>query len=519
MSNHSDYPAVGLIGIETEYGVTRDGLSEIDHVTESMELVRAYLDQPFRRQWSYRGENPHRDARGFSVDRLEQDEEEDEFVAREASRKFSFADMKSDLVLANGARFYNDHTHPEYSTPECRSLRDLVAHDRAGEAIVWEAVRRRNQRLAAEGQPGDVSVYKNNTDFHGHSYGCHDNYLMPRRVPFERIAAGLIPFLISRQVFAGAGKVGVESGNTHRRNGFQLSQRADFVETELSVNTMHNRPIVNTRDEPHADPARFRRLHLILGDANMCEYATTLKVGTTRAVLELIARNAAPDVAVAKPVFAVRTMSSDPELKATVELRDGRRMNGLELQQVYLEAAQRHLAGVDPETDWLLGEWESTLMALSGDRSSLRGRIDWITKRWLLETFAEDAYVAWDDPWLTSLDLAYHHLDPERGLLRGLEAEGTTTRVASSEAVDRAVREAPSDTRAAIRGLCVARFGNEVESIQWERITATNGAVLDLNSLVDPDDVAHVRAVLREAPSLSDAIRAVQQPLAQRGHA
>jgi proteasome accessory factor A len=207
----------------------------------------------------------------------------------------------------------------------------------------------------------------------------------------------------------------------------------------------------------------------------------------------------------------------DPELKAMVELRDGRRVSGLDLQQVYLEAAQRHLTGVDVETDWLLGEWESTLVALSRDRSFLRGRVDWITKRWLLETFAEDARVAWDDPWLTSLDLAYHHLDPERGLFRGLEAEGATTRVASSETVDRAIREAPGDTRAAIRGLCVARFGDEVESVQWERVTTTNGAVLDLNRVVSPEDVAHVYAVLREAPSLTDAIRAVQQPLAQRG--
>jgi proteasome accessory factor A len=510
--------AVGLVGIETEYGVTRDGAGAVDHVVESMELVRAYLDRPFRTQWNYRGENPHRDARGFSVDRLEQDAEEDEFVAREASRAFSFAEMKSDLILANGARFYNDHTHPEYSTPECRSLRDLVAHDRAGEAIVWEAVRRRNRRLEAAGNPGDVSVYKNNTDFHGHSYGCHDNYLMPRSVPFERIATELIPFLISRQVFAGAGKVGVESGSTYRRTGYQLSQRADFVETELSVNTMHNRPIVNTRDEPHADPARFRRLHLILGDANMCEYATALKAGTTRAVLELIARNAAPDAGVEHPVAAVRAMSLDADLKATVALRDGRRLTGLELQRVYLEAAQRHLRGLDPETDWLLGEWEATLAALASDPLSLRGRVDWITKRWMLDTFAADARVAWDDPWLTSLDLAYHHLDPERGLFRGLEAEGATARVASDEAVERAIREAPADTRAAIRGLCVTRFASEIESVQWERVTATNGAALDLNGLVEPDDVAHVCAVLREAPSLADAIRAVQQPLAQRGH-
>jgi proteasome accessory factor A len=242
-------------------------------------------------------------------------------------------------------------------------------------------------------------------------------------------------------------------------------------------------------------------------------------VGTTRAVLELIARNVAPDLGLAQPVAAVRAISLDSDLKATVELRDGRRMSGLELQRTYLEAAQRHLSGRDPETDWLLGEWEATLVGLASDPLSLRGRVDWITKRWLLDTFAADAHVEWDDPWLASLDLAYHHLDPERGLFRGLEAEGTSFRVASHESVDRAIRQAPSDTRAAIRGLCVTRFANEVESVQWERVTATNGAVLDLSGLVEPSDVAHVSAVLREAPSLGDAIRAVQQPLVQRGHA
>jgi proteasome accessory factor A len=515
----SPHQAVGLIGLETEYGITRDHASTIDHVSESMALVRAYLDGPFQRRWNYRAEDPHRDARGFRVERLEQDEEEDAFAANDAARALSFTDMKSDLVLTNGARFYNDHTHPEYSTPECRSLMDLVAHDRAGESIVWEAARRRNRQLEAAGRPGDVSVYKNNTDFHGHSYGCHDNYLMPRSVPFDRIAAGLIPFLISRQVFAGAGKVGAESGAVHRRGGYQLSQRADFVETDLSVNTMHNRPIVNTRDEPHADPARFRRLHLILGDANMCGYATAMKVGTTRAVLELIARDAAPEMAVAQPVSSVRAISSDPDLKATIVLSDGRRLTGLELQQTYLEAARRSLDGLDPETDWLLREWEATLVALANDPLSLRGRVDWITKRWLLDTFAADARVAWDDPWLTSLDLAYHHLDPDRGLYRGLEAEGATVSVTLQESVDRAIREAPRDTRAAIRGLCVARFGNEVECVQWERITATDGSILELGGLIEPDEVARVVERLRESATLADAIRARWEPLAQRGHA
>jgi proteasome accessory factor A len=286
-----------------------------------------------------------------------------------------------------------------------------------------------------------------------------------------------------------------------------MSQRADFIESDLSVNTMHNRPVVNTRDEPHADPARFRRLHLILGDANLSEWATALKVGTTRVVLELIARGAAPDVTVEHPAAAVKTISRDPDLKAGVRLGDGRRVTAWELQALYLEAS-RCLEGTDPETDWVLREWAATLAALAGDQTSLRGRVDWITKRWLLETFIEDARIAWDDPWLESLDLAYHHLDPGRGLFRGLEGDGVASRVATPEAVEHAVQHAPADTRAAIRELCVTRFADEVDSMQWAMIAAKDGATLDLGSLVEPEGVARLARILRDARSLSAGIRA-----------
>ena len=222
---------------------------------------------------------------------LQQDKEEDDFAKLDAHRPFSFHEMKSDLVLPNGARFYNDHTQPEYSTPECRTLRDLLAHDRAGERILHRAAERRNQTL---GGP-HVQLYKNNTDLHGHSYGCHDNYLVSRSIPFPQLVAGLLPFLVSRQVIAGAGKVGIEAQESGFVPGhYQLSQRADFMETDLSVDTMHNRPILNTRDEPHAVREKYRRLHLIIGDANMCEYATALKIGTTQLVLELIDQGPLP---------------------------------------------------------------------------------------------------------------------------------------------------------------------------------------------------------------------------------
>ncbi|HJU06733.1 MAG TPA: proteasome accessory factor PafA2 family protein [Nitrospiraceae bacterium] len=497
-----------LFGLETEYGITREDLASVDPVVESMELVRAYLTASFERTWDYSGEDPHEDARGFRVSGLQQDREEDEFAKLDAHRPFSFHEMKSDLVLPNGARFYNDHTHPEYSTPECRTLRDLVAHDRAGERILHRAATRRHRAL---GGP-HVQLYKNNTDFHGHSYGCHDNYLVPRSIPFAALTAGLLPFLVSRQIIAGTGKVGIETqeGGFHP-GAYQLSQRADFMETDLSVDTMHNRPILNTRDEPHADRLRYRRLHLIVGDANMCEYATALKVGTTRLVLELITRGVAPMLELAEPVSAIRTISRDLDLKTTVRLKSGGTISGLELQTAYYLAARRELRGSDEETDWILREWEEVLTALPRDRSELIGRVDWITKLWLLETFVREERVAWDDPWLASLDLEYHNIDPERGLFLGLEAEGKTFRLTQETDIEQAIAVGPQDTRGGIRGLCIRRFRDQIKSVQWERVQFKGllvPKVLEMGDLFRPEAVKDLTHILETSASPAEAIEA-----------
>lgn len=482
-----------LFGIETEYGIYREGLDTMDPVVESMELVRSYASAPFERAWDYQGEDPHKDQRGFRVSGLQQDLEEEQFEILDARRPFSFHEMKSDLVLSNGARFYNDHTHPEYSTPECRSLFDLVAHDRAGERIVQQAADRRNQSL---GQPC-IQLYKNNTDFHGHSYGCHDNYLISRSIPFDRLIKGLIPFLVSRQMIAGAGKMGIEGQEQRCQPGqYQISQRADFMETDLSVDTMHNRPILNTRDEPHADPSKYRRLHLIVGDANMCEYATALKIGTTQLVLELLEHQLLPDIELQHPVLAIKTLSRDPECKATIRLQSGRSVTGLDLQRTYLEAAQQHLCGSDKESDWILTEWARVLDLLNRDRLALVGRLDWITKHWLLESFVEAEKLNWSDPWLASLDLEYHNVNPARGLFLGLEAEGQTTRVCPNSMIESAMRVGPDDTRGGIRGLCIERFRNDIQSVQWEKIQFASGAnstVLDMNDLFEPGQVERLR--------------------------
>lgn len=495
-----------LFGIETEYGITRDDLEEVDPVVESMELVRAHLTSSFKRRWDYGGEDPHEDARGFRVAGLAQDREEDEFAKADAHRPFSFHEMKSDLVLTNGARFYNDHTHPEYSTPECRSLRDLLAHDRAGERILQRAAERRNRAL---GGP-HVQLYKNNTDFHGHSYGCHDNYLVARAIPFPKLVSGLLPFLVSRQVIAGAGKVGIEAQESGFVPGtYQLSQRSDFMETELSVDTMHNRPIVNTRDEPHADRQKYRRLHLIIGDANMCEYASALKVGTTQMVLELISRGAAPDLELDQPVSAVKQLSRDADLKSRVRLKSGRAFSGLEIQEQYCDAALRVLGGADPESDWILREWADTLRLLTQNREQLVGKLDWVTKQWLLETFIREERIGWDDPWLASLDLEYHNVNPDRGLYLGLEAEGKVWRMTVEGDVQAALSAGPFDTRGGIRGLCVRKFPDAIKGMQWERIQFSGGTAaktLEMGDLFDPVDVEACRDILEAAASPEEVL-------------
>ena len=499
-----------LYGIETEYGITREDLEEVDPVVESMELVRAHLTASFERRWDYGGEDPHDDARGFRVSGLQQDKEEDDFARIDAHRPFSFHEMKSDLVLPNGARFYNDHTHPEYSTPECRTLRDLLAHDRAGERVVQRAAERRNRAL---GGP-HVQLYKNNTDLHGHSYGCHDNYLVSRSIPFPQLVAGLLPFLVSRQVIAGAGKVGIEAQESGFVPGqYQLSQRADFMETDLSVDTMHNRPVLNTRDEPHADRTKYRRLHLIIGDANMCEYATALKVGTTQLVLELIDRGAAPAIGLADPVAAVKQISRDPDLKATVRQQQGPALSGIEIQEQYYTAARRMLAGADAETDWVLREWGDTLELLKQDRGRLVGKLDWVTKLWLFETFIREERIGWDDPWLASLDLEYHNVNADRGLYLGLEAEGKAWRMTTEADIEQALSAGPGDTRGGLRGLCVRRFPDQIKAMQWERIQFAGGLkgkgnVLEMGDLFDPAEVRACAEIFERAAAPADGLAA-----------
>ena len=478
---------IPLLGLETEYGIIREDCEDSDPVEESMKLLKSCTQKSVFGKWAYAQENSHQDMRGFRVNSLAQDEEEDEFCAQDRQRPYTYLEMKCDRVLANGARFYNDHTHPEYSTPECKSLFSLVAHDVAGERIVAESTNLRNQEIGEK----VVQVFKNNTDYSGHSYGTHDNYLVPRDIPFDLLVKGLVPFQVTRQLYAGAGKVGSENPKTKDYKGIQLAQRSDFIETILSIETMTQRPIINTRDEPHASRNQYRRLHLIMGDANMSAYATALKVGSTLLVLNLIASGASlPDIELENPVEDVLRVSQD--INAILKRNSGNSITALEIQESYLEAVDNNYSGGNKESDWIIQEWKRTLNELKHNPEKLSDRIDWAIKEKLFTEFMETENMDWDDPMLQSLDLEYHNLDPDRGLYRGLEQENEVYSLLTEEEISRAIEFPPEGTRAKIRGEAVRKESEKIKKIHWTGIEFNNGDVLDLTGVISQEDVGRV---------------------------
>ena len=461
-----------VFGLETEYGITVAGAESVDVVAESIELVRHYTAHGAHMKWDYDLEDPHLDARGFRAKELMQDTDESAYYEIDKSRPLSFEEIKSDLVLSNGARFYNDHAHPEYSTPECTTLAQIVAHDKAGERVLDECARRRNEKLP-EGQ--EIRLYKNNTDFVGHSYGCHDNYLLSREVSWDRIVGGVLPFLVTRQIFAGAGKMGIEAESAPSQPGiFQISQRADFFSVLVSIDTMNRRPLVNTRDEPHADAGRYRRFHVILGDSNMSEWATAMKIGTTALVLDLIERGEAPKLEIAQPIDAHKSISRDQTYDWIIELKDGRKISAIDVQRIYLKAADQSDSREVPDRAWLLREWENILNDLERDAMSVHDRVDWAAKKLLLQALQEEEKLSWNDPWLQAIDLEYHNVDLERGLYYELVRQGAMRRVVSEDDIRVAIFHPPATTRAFFRGRSVARFNEKIASMQWDEIVFTD---------------------------------------------
>lgn len=499
-SSQNPEPPRILFGLETEFGITRDTQESIDVVAESIALVRAARETGVRMRWDYSCEDPHIDARGFRVSELRQDTDEANYFEQDASRPLSFSEIKSDLVLGNGARFYNDHAHPEYCTPECATAEELVVQDRAGERIAAACA----EHLSASGH-GKVRLYKNNTDFRGHSYGCHENYLLPRSLPWETLVRGIQAFLVTRQMFTGAGKFATEEEDRFLNSAFQISQRADFFTELQSVDTMQRRPIINTRDEPHANPNRWRRFHVILGDANMSPFATRLKVGTTALVLEALAAN--PDLSrtlpvLEQPLTVLQELSRDPQWVRGGAPDSDLISNSFRVQHTYLKAVRDYCDLHEPRRQQLVDDWAAILADLAQDPLSCRDRLDWVAKHALIREFVESEAITEADPWVRSLDLAYHLLDPTEGLYSGLEQTGAFQGVPNESDIHRAMNEAPQTTRAAIRGGCIRKFPGAVLSAQWDHVTlqSQKGAwKISLLDLFAESEVLRYRECIEQA--------------------
>lgn len=466
-----------IMGIETEYGVAAPGNPAANPMIMSGQVVTAYAlpmgELVSRARWDYEDEAPLQDARGFAMPRDEADPSQlTDLPGGEYAEEIEDPTM-ANVVLTNGARLYVDHAHPEYSSPEVSNPRDGALYDKAGEQVMLTAARRIADGLSASvpgAQPPPINLYKNNIDNKGASYGTHENYLMPRVTPFPRIIAGLIPFFVTRQVYTGSGRVGL--GQQGDQPGFQLSQRADYMEAEVGLETTLKRPIVNTRDEPHADPEIFRRLHVIIGDANLNEVATYVKLGTTALVLDLIEAGQMPDLTLAAPVAAVRAISHDPSCSVTVQLADGRALTAIQIQWEILRAASDHVdrQGQDDMTRDVLSRWESLLNRLERDPMECAREVDWVTKLRLLEGTRSRYGVDWDDARLQAIDLQYSDVRPERGLYQRLVAKGAVDRLFTDDEIARAVGTPPSDTRAFFRGECIRRFGVAVCAASWDSV-------------------------------------------------
>ena len=450
-----------IFGLETEYGCLapeRDGFVSPDAISVKVKDHIFFVDRIGIVDIHYRGRDEPPGNGGF---------------------------------LLNAGRVYIDMGHLEYATPECAGLWDIVAFDRAGDLIFHRA-------LQALGSGKEASFLKNNIDHYtGATFGCHENYLIRRHVPFSTVVIpALLPFLVTRQIFCGAGRVGSyddsfyyygrDARDTAEREDpvtFQISQRADHIVTEIYQWIQFSRAIINTRDEPLADHSKYRRLHLLVGDSNMSEYATALKIGTTAMVLNLLERKIFPhDLSLGDPVWALKEISRDPTHKWLLYRYNGRSISAIDIQREYLALAQRHLSGLDAESDWVLDAWERTLDDLEADPMQLSDRLDWVAKKWLLNAFRESENLSWNDPWLQSLDLEYHNIDPNRGLYFDLEQQGRMQRVLTDDQIERACLTPPIDTRAKARAALVKTLSeNRMRYIvDWDSVYLENEHHLNL---------------------------------------
>ena len=498
-----------IMGIETEYGISVPGHPTMNSMVTSSQVVTAYArtvvpEARRKPRWDYDEETPLRDARGFDLSRAEADPtqltDEDPGLAN--------------VILPNGGRLYVDHAHPEYSSPEVTNPRDAALWDRAGMTLMREAA---SMASAATGLP--IMLYKNNTDNKGASYGCHENYLMQRVTPFTDIVKHLTAFFVTRQVFTGAGRLGVGQDSQEMR--FQISQRADFFEVEVGLETTLKRPIINTRDEPHADPERHRRLHVIVGDANLSEAATYLKMGTTAIFLGMIEDGFLDghEVIAIDPVRSMHEVSHDPTLQARVPLVDGRSLTAVQIQREYHGLAVKYCEAtgdIDEMTRDVLDRWVQVLDDLETEPSRAADRVDWVAKFELMDAYRRRDDLSWEDHRLQAIDLQYADVRTERGLWARLEQRGRLTRMFDDTDVDFAVGHPPVDTRAYFRGECIRRFPESIAAASWDSVVfdLPGSETLLRVPTMDPmrGTKSHVHDVLEAAVSANELVAALSKP-------
>jgi proteasome accessory factor A len=497
-----------IMGTVVEYGISVPGQPGANPMVTSSQVVNAYGARPEltrggRARWDYEEESPLRDARGFTYSG----------AAYDPAEALADEDLGlANVILTNGARLYVDHAHPEYSTPEVTNPRDLVCWDKAGERVMAEAAR----RAATIPSAGNIHLYKNNTDNKGASYGAHENYLMRRQTPFADIVTHLTPFFVTRQIVCGAGRVGI--GQDGSQPGFQLSQRADFFEVEVGLETTLKRPIINTRDEPHADADKYRRLHVIIGDANLSEISTYLKVGTTSLVLSMIEEKVlSADLGIADPVTELKAVSHDPGLTHLLRLRDGRKLTALDLQWAYYERAaafveSRYGSDLDEVTADVLARWEAVLDQLGRDPAELADQLDWVAKLRLLEGYRERERLGWAAHKLQLVDLQYSDVRPEKGLYHRLVSRGAMQTLLDGETTRTAMANPPEDTRAYFRGRCLAQYASEVVAASWDSVIFDVGREsLVRVPMMEPErgTRAHVGELFDRCPSAKDLLEVI----------
>ncbi len=485
-----------LAGVETEYGLSVAGRGAADQVEDAQALVRSYPGERLS-LWDYKHESPRNDLRGFKLDHLAVDPVDGEF---DRGRVHGPAhEVRSDQILPNGARFYNDHGHPEYSTPEAWSLRELALHDLAGQQVVLAAA-----RAYAQKEDLEVRVYKNNTDHHGASYGTHESYLVPREIGFDRLFAAVTPVLVARQILTGAGKVGAETGAAC---AYQISQRADFFVEPANAETLYRRPIFNTRDEPHADPARWIRLHMISCDANRMASNTARRVGLVKLALALEEIGEAPPWKLKDPVSSFKEVSRDEAYRFEIPLASGSWTTAYEILESIFSASERFL-DLDPELVEMIAECRLLMELLATDFPRFSRSVDWAAKRRMLETFLGELGTDWRDPALLSYDLEYHNIDPDEGLFDALVLMGEVDPNPEPAEWQPRLARVYEPTRAWARGLAASRFGDHLVAACWRSLTfKLDGQTVEVDlppdarypeELADADNVGTFVQRLRE---------------------